>query len=102
MIERIFGVLKRRFQILLLAPEYSMDIQSRLPAALCTLHNFIWTHDPDGEIEMEDHDIGMDIVDQDQDVPEPFFPEVQLEAGGGTSRNQAIALRNRIATELWA
>ena len=56
-----------------------MDIQGRLPTALCTLHNFIQTHDPDGEIEMEDHDIGMDIVDEDQDVPRPFIPEVELE-----------------------
>ena len=43
----------------------------------------------------------MDMVDED--VPEPFNPVVaEPEAGGGTSRNQAIALRNRIAGELWA
>lgn len=97
MIERIFGVLKRRFRILLLAPEYNVDIQSRIPAALCALHNFIRTHDPDDEIEMQE--IGMD-----EDVPGPFIPgpAVEPEAGGGTSRNQAIALRNRIANELWA
>jgi hypothetical protein len=45
-------------------------------------------------------EIGMDIVDED--VPGPFIPAVEPEAGGGTSRNQAIALRNRIANELWA
>ena len=44
-IERIFGVLKRRFRILLIAPEYNLDIQARIPAALCAIHNFISAHD---------------------------------------------------------
>ena len=86
-IERIFGVLKRRFRILQLAPEYNIDTQSRLPAALSALHNFIRTQDPD-DTEMQE--IGMDMVDED--VPEPFNPVfAEPEAGGGTSRNQAIA-----------
>ena len=98
-IERIFGVLKRRFQILQLAPKYNMDIQGRLPTALSALHNFIRTHDPDDETELQE--ISMDIVDEG---PGPFIPAVELEAGGelGTSRNWAVALRNRIASELWA
>ena len=45
-IERIFGVLKRRFRILLLAPEYNIEIQNCIPAALAALHNFIRIHDP--------------------------------------------------------
>jgi hypothetical protein len=50
-IERIFGVLKRRFRILLLAPEFSIKIQAKIPAALCAIHNFIHHHDPqEGEI----------------------------------------------------
>ena len=68
---------KHCFQILLLAPEYSMDIQGKLSTALCTLHNFIWTHDPDDEIEMQDCDIGINIVDKDHDVPGPR-PAVEL------------------------
>ena len=78
-----------------------MDIQSRLPTALCALHNFIRTQDPelDDVIDMQELEIGMDNVDED--VPGHFIPAVEPEAGGG-SRNQAIALRNRIASELWA
>jgi hypothetical protein len=50
-IERIFGVIKRRFRILLLAPEYSMAVQARIPTALCAIHNFIRTHDAvEGEL----------------------------------------------------
>ena len=40
-IECIFGMLKCRFWILHLAPEYSMDIQAHIPAALAAVHNFI-------------------------------------------------------------
>ena len=46
MIEHIFGILKWCFRILLLAPEYDMDMQARVPPALCALHNFIHQHDP--------------------------------------------------------
>jgi hypothetical protein len=45
-IERIFGVLKKRFRILLIGPEYDMTVQAQIPAALCALHNFIRIHDP--------------------------------------------------------
>jgi hypothetical protein len=56
-IERIFGVLKRRFRILLIAPEFSLGIQARIPAALCAIHNFIRTHDTDDTpIELEPTD----------------------------------------------
>ena len=45
----LFGVLKRCFRILLLAPEYSLEIQAQIPAALAAIHNFIHIHDPDDE-----------------------------------------------------
>lgn len=46
-IERIFGVLKQRFRILLLPPHYSLDFQPRIPVALCALQNFIKKTDYD-------------------------------------------------------
>ena len=64
-IERIFGVLKRRFRILLLAPEYSLEIQARIPAALCTIHNFICTHDVDENV--VEPDLGDDEAQNDHD-----------------------------------
>jgi hypothetical protein len=45
-VERIFGILKCRFHILLLAPEYDMGIQSMVSPALCALHYFICRNDP--------------------------------------------------------
>lgn len=38
--------MKRRFRILLLAPEYDLEIQARIPAALAAVHNFISIHSP--------------------------------------------------------
>ena len=40
-IERIFGVLKQHFRILLLPPHYPLDFQPHIPVALCALQNFI-------------------------------------------------------------
>ncbi|KIM56854.1 hypothetical protein SCLCIDRAFT_131712, partial [Scleroderma citrinum Foug A] len=61
----IFGVLKCHFCILLLAPEYNIQIQACIPAALCAIHNFICIHDGDedpvgGEDydELDEHGVG--------------------------------------------
>jgi hypothetical protein len=40
-IERIFGVVKRKYQILRTASEYSLDTQTRVILACCTLHNYV-------------------------------------------------------------
>lgn len=50
-IERIFGVLKAKWDILTRAPQYDMDIQARIPPALAAIHNFILKHD---SLEWED------------------------------------------------
>ena len=90
-IERIFGVLKRRFHILLLAPEYDLDIQAQIPTALCAIHNFIRKHDPDEGplLEARDHrgrDVGHDI---------PATEEVEQQGTTmGTKRDQ-------IAQAMW-
>jgi hypothetical protein len=56
-IERIFGVLKRRFRILLLAPEYGLRIQAQIPSALSAIHNFICIHDRDEGPLLEERDL---------------------------------------------
>ena len=68
MIERIFGVLKRRFRILVCPPEYSMEIQARIPPALCALHNFICRADP---TDIDDYsDIATDLASDRANGPE--------------------------------
>ncbi len=46
-VERIFGIVKRRFRLLVAAPEYSLKTQAQMIPALCALHNFIRIHDAD-------------------------------------------------------
>ena len=45
-IERIFGIIKCHFQILVVPPEYQMKEQVMIPPTLCALHNFICRYDP--------------------------------------------------------
>jgi hypothetical protein len=100
-IERIFGVLKWRFRILVHPPQFDMDIQARLPPALAALHNFIRKHDPD------------DIADFD-DVEDPQ-PGARAEEGPAAAgegqlaeglpraaeRRQTNERRDRIAQDMW-
>ena len=45
-IERIFGVMKKRFRVLLLPQEYPIVTQVQLVSALAVVHNFIRLFDP--------------------------------------------------------
>lgn len=89
-IERIFGVLKRRFRILLLAPEYSLEIQARIPAALCAIHNFIRTHDSADEATFAGNDNG--------DGNAPFD---DYAAPGPAAVDEPSERRDHIAQSMW-
>jgi hypothetical protein len=90
-VEQIFGVLKRRFSILIQPPEYSMDIQARIPPALGAVHNFICDHDPNKILDFE----------------EAFDPEPGLygDLSDGPARRaeivRATSRRDRIASSMW-
>jgi hypothetical protein len=91
-VERIFGVLKRRFKILIMPPEYSMSIQKLIPPALCALHNFIREYDPD------------DLAQYME--PEPMDMENVGALGSGppgrAERERANNRRDQIAAGMWA
>jgi hypothetical protein len=91
-IERIFGVLKRRFRILVYPAEISMDFQARIPAALAAIHNFIRIHDPndlEGFLEADDAERG-------------FFAGELAEGQTRTAeKRRANTRRDRIAAEMW-
>ncbi|KIN96093.1 hypothetical protein M404DRAFT_164100, partial [Pisolithus tinctorius Marx 270] len=61
-VKQIFGVIKCHFRILLLPPEYPIEIQALIPVALCVIHNLIMSHkwDPDADGEMLEGDSGGD------------------------------------------
>jgi hypothetical protein len=66
-VERIFGVIKKRWDILTRAPQYDMSIQSRIPPALAALHNFIMKHDP---TDIEEYLADPQLIDPNPGVPE--------------------------------
>ena len=53
-VERIFGILKKRFVILTHPPKYSMTIQAYISPTLCAIHNFIHVYDVDEIHEFDD------------------------------------------------
>lgn len=91
-VERVIGVLKGRFDILQRAPQYDMEVQIRIPSALCALHNFIRRYDPD-------------------DITPDAEPKLQAFDGGEGSlgngpanqdaREQANSRRDEIAQQMW-
>ncbi|SRR6266576_3813981 len=111
-IERIFGVLKRHFRILLLSPEYNMEIQACIPAALAAIHNFIRINDSEDvkltlpvSVEAENHRFGGVAAGDDElgrDLPraarggEPD-DNAPLPAEGSTATER----RDQIAQAMW-
>ena len=90
-IERIFGVLKRHFRILLLAPEYSLAIQARIPVALSAIHNFIRTHEPGEEPQQGNPDVHHDVNDHsNEDL-----------AAGIVEQEEVDVRRDKIAQDMW-
>jgi len=91
-VERVFGVLKRRFVILTHPPEYNMSVQVRIPPALGAVHNFIRKYDPHEIHEFDD--VGGD--------PTPGGYGV---LGEGPAQQHEIlhatSTRNRIAELMW-
>jgi hypothetical protein len=98
-IERIFGVLKQRFRILLLPPHYPLDFQPRIPTALCALQNFIQ------EINRDEGEIPTDLY---QAAYEPFPSDGNDDRDSGfigeedDEGNSEVKLRRmNIANEMW-
>ncbi|KAF4137923.1 DDE superfamily endonuclease [Phytophthora infestans] len=94
-IERAFGVLKRRFPILKQAPEYSVDTQAKIVRVCCVLHNFIRLQedlpdDPEGELEEED---------SDDERPDTYNHESSTCTNGNYRR--ACNLRDLLAKNMW-
>jgi len=89
-VERIFGVLKRRFRILLLAPGYSLDIQARIPASLCAIHNFIRNCDPDEGPLLGDEELN--------DIGYSAHPGT---TGGAAGEDEMNGRRDQIAQDMW-
>jgi hypothetical protein len=90
-IERIFGVVKHRFKVLVVAQEYSLDIQSQLISALSVLHNFILINDPDDI--PEDIEITRDNSDNQRSRDQGVVSNAEW--------NRAAQCRDKITHDMW-
>lgn len=99
-VERVFGVLKKRWAILTRPPQFDMSVQAQVPPGLAATHNFILDVDP--------HDID-NYLDGDRDDldPNPGQPQANefgtLAAGAvtRTEKNRATSKRDDIAQAMW-
>jgi hypothetical protein len=84
-------VLKQRFKILLLPPAYNIDIQGRLPATLCALHNFILANEVDAVGDCSMGRLDNDDINSCHD--EALFQDTfnELAEGDMDDRRDAIA-----------
>lgn len=99
-VERIFGIVKRRFRILLLPAEFSIEIQAQIPSALCAIHNFIYVHDPIEDDESSDSDEADNNEGYAMDDAHNMDDPVNYLAAN--SDDGARELRDQIAEGMWA
>jgi hypothetical protein len=97
-IERIFGIIKRRFSLMVASPEYSEEKQAKFIPALCVLHNFISLYEQDIEDPTNaQQPLGTGGSGQapPTNLSRPVWVSVQEE-------RIASVRRDRIADEMWA
>ena len=101
-IERCFGILKRRFAILLRAPEYDMKTQAYLVAALAAIHNVIRIHDPAEITQFTETDASTNMAD-DEDIVEDIngVENIEWQMTSRAERQQAKDRRDQIAQAMW-
>lgn len=101
-VERIFGIFKRRFFLLIHTPEFDLRTQAKIVAALAVLFNFIRIHDPD-DINTEQFRARADRAHR---TPRDDVYEVPAreELGGYISaveKDEADKRRDDIAERMW-
>lgn len=92
-VERAFGLLKRRFKILRVPAPFSVETQRDIVIACAVIHNYLCKHtirDPNLE------------QDQNRHVDEGSYPNVERphqSSDGGRGTSQSV--RDNIARQLW-
>jgi hypothetical protein len=93
-IERIFGVLKRKYQILRTPSEYSIDTQTRIILACTGLHN--WVRSEEGIMADKFLETGRDTIV----IAEDIQPVIMYPAGSNTSKRMDN-FRDELAERMW-
>lgn len=94
-VERIFGVFKKRFQIFAKPVEWPVETQAKLVQALAVVHNIIRIYDPQDDL--RDQIIGADdhVNEASEDVGK-LGKEMS-----SAERNAAEVFRDNIASDMW-
>jgi hypothetical protein len=93
-VERIFGVIKKRWDILTRAPHFDMAIQARIPAGLAALHNFIMKYDIEDAEEL--------VVRVNDDMPGDIdYGSFAVSHPSQAEKEQADQIRDQIAQDMW-
>jgi hypothetical protein len=92
-IERIFGILKRKFKILTVAPQYSLPQQRDLVIALTAVFNFVAERDRQNDIE-----IYTPITLSQNDTPSIPLPIIE---SNEAARKRMDQKRDQIAEEMF-
>lgn len=100
-VERIFGVVKARWEILEHPAQFDMDIQVRIPPALAALHNFILQFDPsDIEDFLKDPSI-LDPEPGDRNIQSDIYGTLAKQAPTAQEKAAAEQKRDDIAEAMW-
>jgi DDE superfamily endonuclease len=91
-IKRIFRVLKRKYQILRTASEYSIATQNRIILACCILHNFVRS------VEGSNADTWLDS-EVDKGVDQDIQPAIVYPKGSISSKMDKF--RDVITEKMW-
>ena len=97
-VERAFGVLKKRFPIIASGtePTYGIKTQNRIIIACCILHNYLMMTDPEEELIAE-----VDEEIANQSVSEQHGDDHIEEDGDEEHTRLEENLRNSIADAMW-
>ncbi|KAF7340828.1 putative nuclease HARBI1-like protein [Mycena sanguinolenta] len=99
-IERCFGVNKRRFDVLLSRPEMGYEQQALMVGAAAALHNFMRIHEPINDLDDDDDDYDLN--------GHPFLGEREevevldmIPVVGAVEKARADVRHDRIAQAMW-
>ena len=96
MIKRVFGVIKQRFKILVIPPEYTLDVQVRVFPACAALHNIILKYDPKEFQDMLPLDGNDDIIETGHSTG-----ELATEFPQRVKKERANSRCDVIARDMW-
>ncbi|KAF0748085.1 hypothetical protein AaE_007474 [Aphanomyces astaci] len=94
-IERIFGILKKRFPVLVYPVEYDFAFQVDMVLVLCMLHNFIRIHGDNDYFDAAPDEAAADDEAQRNDRVEDAVPDEP-------ESNEAKLWRDSIASAIWS